>query len=569
MPDNIKPRLLIRYGSQKPYEVQVSRFPFRVGREPDNDLRLADTAVSGHHFRLRLDGDTIFLDDLGSSNGTYLDQNSERVTSVALQDRSRITVGRETRMSLRLDPVTEPTLEPEPPVPAPPVRESVVVSDLQSLSLRVTEMAESIGGDATDRVRAPGEAELVHSISVEAKAAIDQSASAYARLAALYDATSHVMSGFENLERCLNNVLDTALGVMQGDRGFVLLRDESSGALAVKAARDVDLGTPEGRGSMGIAESVAETGDPVLTMDAGRDFGQRESVVLQAIRSVLCVPLQLDQAGERRNIGVLYLDSQSEHKTFTPEDQELLTAFGRLAAISIENARLFTRLQEEERLRERMGRSLPRAVMQKLIDAGETWGPGGDEQFVTVLDSDIRGFTSMSEKLTPQQTIELLNYYFGEMTQIVFAHEGTLDKFMGDGLMAIFGAPYVRDDDAARAVECAVEMVQRLEAINVELTQRGLPSVRIGIGLNSGVAIAGNVGSMRRMDYTVVGDTVNVACRLQGEARPAPDGDALGMILVSESTYELVKDRVRASHAGDFALKGREAPQPAYRVEWE
>ncbi len=559
-PEHCTPRLLVRQGSEKPYEVQVTRFPFRVGREPDNDLRLTDSAVSGHHFRLRLEHDTIFIDDLDSSNGTYLNQSEERVTTAPVTDRTRITVGRQTRISVRID-------RPPPPAATVPIRESVVVSDLQSLSARVSEVAESYAQARTAPLDSAADPEMLRTLSVEAKAALEQSASAYARLAALYEATGFVISGVRDLQQCLNNVLDTALSVMQGDRGFVLLRDETTGALDVEAARDVELGTPEARGSMGIAEKVAATGEPVLTVDAGTEFGERESVVLQEIRSVLCVPLRIEEGETRRTIGVLYVDSLSGHKQFMPEDQELLTAFAHLAAIVIENTRLFTRLQQEERLRDRMGRNLPRAVVQKLIDAGETWGPGGDEQFITVMDCDIRGFTALSEKLTPHETIDLLNYYFGEMTQIVFAHEGTLDKFMGDGLMAIFGAPYTRDDDATRAVQCALAMVLQMAPINEELTARGLPALRIGIGLNSGIAIAGNVGSSRRMDYTVVGDTVNVACRLQSAARPVAESDDLGIVLIAQSTYELVKDSIRASHAGDFVLRGKEAPLPAFRAE--
>jgi len=160
----------------------------------------------------------------------------------------------------------------------------------------------------------------------------------------------------------------------------------------------------------------------------------------------------------------------------------------------------------------------------------------------------------------------LLNYYFGEMTELVFHHEGTLDKFMGDGLMAIFGAPYSRGDDAARAVQCAIDMVRRMRAINQELTARSLPPVRIGIGLNSGVAVAGNVGSARRMDYTVVGDMVNVAFRLCSEAVPDPAKSEIGQIVLSQTTFNAVKNSVRAVHIGERLLKGKEAAQPVYRV---
>jgi adenylate cyclase len=220
----------------------------------------------------------------------------------------------------------------------------------------------------------------------------------------------------------------------------------------------------------------------------------------------------------------------------------------------------------QERLRNQMARYLPQPVVERCISEGGSWEPGGDECWVTILSSDIRGFTTLSEQLSSKQTLDLLNVYFAEMTGLVFEYEGTLDKFVGDGLLAIFGAPYSRDDDAKRAVTCAIRMVQRVRALNPDLERMGLPTIAIGIGLNTGLVVAGNVGSQQRMDYTAVGDVVNTAFRLTSEALPDRSAGEVGAIVLSKTTYELVRNEVTAELIGERSLKGKAAPQAIYRV---
>lgn len=182
---------------------------------------------------------------------------------------------------------------------------------------------------------------------------------------------------------------------------------------------------------------------------------------------------------------------------------------------------------------------------------------GGDKREITVLFGDLRGFTPVAEHLDPQDAVDILNVYLTHVIDTVFEFRGTLDKFRGDGFMAFFGAPIHREDHQTSAVHCALVMQERIKGI----TFAKFPDLRLhlGIGINTGTAIAGNIGSERRMDYTVIGNTVNVAQRFEANAGP-------GQILITGSTYEAVKETVQVRDLGPLRIIGKEQAVMAYDV---
>jgi len=186
---------------------------------------------------------------------------------------------------------------------------------------------------------------------------------------------------------------------------------------------------------------------------------------------------------------------------------------------------------------------------------------GGAKRRVVILFSDIRGFTSLSEPMSPDEIATLLTDYFTEMVEIVFEHGGTLDKFIGDALMALWGAPLSRWDDADRAMRAAVAMQQRLARLNQEWEGRGRLPLAVGIGLDAGEVFAGNIGSERRLEYTVIGDAVNTAARLCAEAGP-------GEILVAGGLVTALAEPPPVTALDPLPLKGKAQPVPVYRVEW-
>ena len=180
---------------------------------------------------------------------------------------------------------------------------------------------------------------------------------------------------------------------------------------------------------------------------------------------------------------------------------------------------------------------------------------------ITVLFSDIRGFTTLSETTPPEKIVEMLNVHFTHMADIILKYNGTLDKYIGDAIMAFWGAPVPMADHAEKAVLASLEMMEALQAVNRELKEKGFEhEIKIGIGLNSGVATIGNIGSVKKLNYTVVGDTVNLASRLESVTK-----EHNTPIVISEYTYERVKDKIDCEILGNIKVKGREQPVTIYK----
>jgi len=412
--------------------------------------------------------------------------------------------------------------------------------ELDSVVAKIDAIRQDKGSVAASQV-----AEL-HDPFAQAREKLSKVGKSYERLSAMYEASKHIISGFD-LEKRLDLVMDAAIEVLQAERGFLMLKDEETEELEVVVKRKIGGEELDELGlSMSVANEVAETGEPILTTNASVDpkLKSRGSIILHKILSVMCVPLKI----EDRVLGVIYLDNRAAENAFDEGDQELFSAFASLSAIAIESARLFQRLQYEEKVRTTMSRNLPSPVVEMLMKNPEDWTPGGTLQKVTVLFSDIRGFTMMSAQMTPNETMDMLNEYFDEMSKIIFEHQGTLDKFMGDAVMAIFGAPFSYGDDADRAVLTAIDMIKRIRILNEDAEKKGRRAFDIGIGINTGTAIAGNVGNLDRMDYTVIGDMVNTAFRLTSAA-------GRNKILISKETMNNIQADIDVKDVGVVKTK--------------
>jgi adenylate cyclase len=183
----------------------------------------------------------------------------------------------------------------------------------------------------------------------------------------------------------------------------------------------------------------------------------------------------------------------------------------------------------------------------------------GTKKRITAFFGDIRGFTPISEQLPPEEVVAFLNFYLTEMTTIIFANEGTIDKFMGDCIMAVFGAPVEHDDDVYRAVKSGVEIQKRIEEMNKQRIAEGKQDIHVGIGINYGEAVVGNIGSTQRLEYTVIGDSVNTASRLQNVAKG-------GEIVVSDSVYREVKDHFDFIHMEPVKVKGKARSLKVWKI---
>jgi adenylate cyclase len=217
-------------------------------------------------------------------------------------------------------------------------------------------------------------------------------------------------------------------------------------------------------------------------------------------------------------------------------------------------------ITREKRMRNTLSRYMSKAVMDQLLESGDAV-LGGIDREVSVLFSDIRGFTSISERLGAQETVALLNEYFTDMVDIVFAHQGVLDKYMGDMIMAVFGSVLENADDANNAVEVGNNMMAGLRVLNERLAARGREPIRIGVGISTGDVVAGNIGSPKRLEYTVIGNRVNIAHRLEDANKFYGTS-----VLICNQTYQRMKDRSQAREIDLIRVRGMETPVAIYEV---
>jgi len=373
---------------------------------------------------------------------------------------------------------------------------------------------------------------------------------------------SRQLNSMKSFDEILKEMMDLLFKVIDADYGFLILTDhrkaEDFSPLIVKYRDETRKGTKEIKASRSIIKRVIEDKVALLTSNAQEDsrLGATESLVSQNIRSAMCVPLwQKDKI-----IGVIQLDSVRYDNQFTEDELELLKTIGCQMAMILEQASLNDKLREEEQMRNKLERFHSPQVIEMILQSDQETKDDimeAKELDATVLFTDIVGFTPLSEKMAPKEINMLLNKHFSKMTDIIFEHDGTLDKYIGDGLMAVFGAPFGRDNDAERAVAAALKMKKALEADKKADSREKELSIRIGI--NTGQITAGNIGSPKRMEYTVLGDTVNVASRLESIAES-------NQILIGEETYNRIKNKFKTREVGLRKLKGKSQDLKVFEV---
>jgi len=358
----------------------------------------------------------------------------------------------------------------------------------------------------------------------------------------------------------LEKVMDLLFEYLPVDRSVVVLLDRNDRPVPMLARqRGKDRVEATEIFSHTIVDTVVRDRIAVLTSDALADgrFEAGQSIRIQQIRSAMCVPLW----NQERIIGALHVDTPLRAGTFTADDLDLLTALGNFAAVAIERARLQKRIENEEKIRERLSRYHSPAVVEEIVSEADV---ANVEKIrirpVSVLFADIVGFTTAAESMEPEELAKFLTTVFTFAADAIFAQGGTLDKFIGDAVMAFFGAPIYQPDHARRSVAAAARLVENVKAWNAERASRGEPTVGIRIGINTGNVFVGDVGSDKRVDYTVLGNTVNIAARLE-EHVAGPNE-----IVVGYETAEQAANDFSFEPLGEMKLKGLTRGFRAYRV---
>jgi adenylate cyclase len=368
---------------------------------------------------------------------------------------------------------------------------------------------------------------------------------------------SQKLSGEFDLDRLLRTVVDTTFEIMNVDRVTILLRDELSDELIPTISRTRQGDTQPQAVPRSIADKVVRERVAVVSHNAPADARFKgQSIRLQSVQSAMCSPLM---ASAERVLGLLYVDNLTTANTFSDEDLQFLVAFSGIAAIGIKNSQYAEQIRREAMVRSNFERYFAPNVAAEIAQQAGAVRLGGERRPTTVLFSDIRGFTAMAESMGPDAIAQLLSEYFTDMVDVIFDYGGTLDKFMGDAIMALWGAPLGHADDPDRALQAAIEMQHAVARLNQRWASEGRPEIRVGIGINHGEVFAGNIGSHRRLDYTVIGDAVNVASRLCAEAGP-------GEVLVTENFLQVVRGQVDHEFLPEMALKGKTQVVQVYRV---
>ena len=373
----------------------------------------------------------------------------------------------------------------------------------------------------------------------------------------LYELARDLSSSLE-LDAVLRNVMDRVISLMHASRGFIVLVDPVTNEMSVKMAGG-ETDTEKSRhflGSKTVIDHVVKSGQAVVSTDASLDdrFKGQQSVILQNLRSIIAVPL----VTKGKVIGAVYVDNPFRAAIFEEKDKEFLQAISDLAAIAIDNARQY---EHSEFLRHLFEGYVNKQVTDYVLERsapGTVFLPG-ERRLVTILTSDIAGFSTLSQRMPAQDLLTFLNKYFGRMIDIVLDYGGNIDKFQGDGMLVVFGAPNPLDDHAERAYGAAQSMVTEVNQLNQELASEGLPTIAIGIGLDTGEVIAGHVGSDKRLEFTLIGVPVNNSYYLS-KVRPP-------RVLMSKATRDALQNKVSVINYEPILFKGASEKQPIFQLE--
>lgn len=529
-----------------------------IGRHPNQTVQLLDRVVSKSHAMIkRMEDGGFTLFDGGSRNGTYV--NGDLLNgSIPLKNGDKITIG-STDLFFHDEPKTQPIMGLK------------AQGDGLTGSIsggRVTIHAD--GGMEThirSRLANMGRQRFMPEADIQDVPSLRRD---YEKLRISHELNQSI--GIEmDLQVLLQKIMDKAFEIFPADRGVILLRrdhtdtewnidpsaDPAELVPMIVKSRAGDADVDNVRLSQTIINEILEEKQAVLSSDAMMDsrFNKAHSIVLEQIRSTMSVPLLHNDAV----LGIVHLDSKIARGAFTEKDLQILTGFARQAAMMIEHNRLLERMRAEIQAKEHLNRLLSPQLVEEVLSGRLELKKGGELRVATVMFADIRGFTTLSERLAPQQVVMMLNEYFEHMVDIIFKYRGTLDKFIGDEIMAVWGAPLSEMDDTERAVRAAVEMQQMLHELNQLRASQGQQTIRIGIGMNTGEVVAGYMGSTRSMDYTVMGDTVNTAARFCSAAGP-------GDVLIGQNTHAQIGHLFSTEKLPPTKLKGKLDHVDIYKV---
>jgi adenylate cyclase len=565
-----------------------------IGRAPTCDLVITAPLMSRHHAVVRVTNKRVFLKDAGSTYGTTF-KGTKLTAEQEIKPGDSFTLG---PITLTLDrEVHESEVLSEKhqifeesativkrmenlnlPPAAATVEAAATSVSAPTLPPAATTLTPTPGIPQTISApapiaapAAPAPSKLVMTPSSERRSGLDRRKADVGRpagerrsgrdrrggrLLRLLSEISKTLVTMQPLEKVLARVVELVFEIVPAERAFLLLRDSIDQPLSARVMRNRDGSVPAKVSiSRTIVNTVMRDRVAMLAKDALYDTRLHASDSIQSmnVRSFMCAPLW----NQNDVIGVLYCDNPRSKK-FITDDLEVFAALCNYAAVAIEQARLSLRLLDESKRRERLTRYHSPGVINRIMQDGDAEGAFmAQERDVSVMFCDIVGFTTMSQHAPPQAIADMLNDFFGRMGEVIFEHDGTLDKFIGDAILAVFGAPFEQPDHATKAVAAALAMQRELIKANAEHPERPL---RMRIAINSGRALTGDIGSPKRREFTVLGDVVNTASRLESTVAK-PD-----QIVISKNTLEKIGNAFQVQPLGGVKLRGRDTELEVFEV---
>src|SRR5438094_2303213 len=465
-----------------------------VGRAVTSDVPIYDPTISRRHAEVSLIDGGVKVQEAGSSNGTFL--NGARITEAIAVENDVITFG---KVAFRVKEVSAPVARPQ----VVPSVSAEFTGAKPAGGTIVRQLPVSVSGGVPAIVTAAPSGASHLKVSAKPVEELREK-----KLELLLE-ISKDLSKQQELDRLLDKIEKLTRDVMNVDRVSILLLEEGTGELVPRISKG---GSASTRVPQSIARKVVEDRVAILSDNTAADERFKgKSILIQSVRSAMCTPLI---GTDQKVLGILYVDNLTATHSFSDDDLKFLIAFGSLAAVAIENSQRSEQMRREALVLSNFQRYFSPNIAQVIAQQQDAGRLPSEKRPVVLFFSDIRGFTPMSETWSSVAIANLRTEYFTEMVEVVFEHGGTLDKFMGDAIMALWGAPIAHEDDAQRAMACALAQLAALEKLNAKWKEEGRPELGIGIGINFGEVFAGNVGSDRRLEYTVIGDAVNTAKRL-------------------------------------------------------
>ena len=499
--------LIVESGSNQGQQFEIHDEAV-IGRHSSCDIVLAAAGMSRRQCRLFEDGGCYVVEDMKSRNGTFV--NGEQVRGTRrLATNDIVNVSHYMLRFIEHESTTEETT----------YAGSFILDDNRSLGTSISMDASyysALSGQDEDGNFDPTTLDRLASSEIELQKRLD----------IFYQVAQALTSASEDKE-LLHEVIECLFTVFpQADRAFVMtgqhLDDMQISYVKTRDEKRESIG--EITVSRTVLEDVLTKREALLVADMDSDvhYGQAVSIIAQEINSVMCVPMICQD----EIFGVVQIENFSISDPFEGKDLNMLVGIAVQAALFLRNAKLMRDVAVEANRRSQLQRFFSPTVARQVMN--EDVQLGGELREGCVMFCDIVGFTSLSEKVGAREVIKCLNEYFGVMVSIILDEQGTVDKFGGDAIMAVWGAPLAIEGDTGHALACALRMQNAIVAFNRNIIDHGVQPFVMGVGLHSGEFIAGNIGSEDRMEYTVIGDHVNIAKRVESKATG-------NMLMISES----------------------------------